>query len=94
MPTLQRRVQVLFDPDKYSALESLARSQKRSVGSVVREAVDDRLQRLTKDRMAAFERLLASARSEEGVEEDWETIKASFESRPYLGAWADETPPA
>ena len=85
---------MLFDPEKYDRLESLARSENRSVGSVVRELVDDRLERSVKERVAALERLLASARSEDGVEEDWETIKATFESRPYLGAWADETPPA
>ena len=34
-----KRVEVLFEPKEYSQLEQIARVKKRSVGSLVREAV-------------------------------------------------------
>ncbi|MCY7411533.1 MAG: ribbon-helix-helix protein, CopG family [Salinibacterium sp.] len=43
MAILERRVQVLFDPAQYAALEAEAAAQRQSVASVIREAVDERL---------------------------------------------------
>ncbi|MDR1295155.1 MAG: hypothetical protein LBK59_09430 [Bifidobacteriaceae bacterium] len=59
MSTNDRRAQVLFAPEQYQSLESLALRQKRSVGSVVREAVDDLLARQRDDRVAALTIVLA-----------------------------------
>lgn len=36
---LRKRVEVLFDQDKYTYLEHLARREKTSVGNLIREAV-------------------------------------------------------
>lgn len=36
---LKKRVEILFEPSEYRRLEEIARAQKRSVGSMVREAV-------------------------------------------------------
>ena len=36
---LKKRVEVLFEKDKYTYLEHLARREKTSVGSLIREAV-------------------------------------------------------
>ena len=37
---LKKRVEILFEPLEYRRLEEIARTRKRSVGSVVREAVE------------------------------------------------------
>lgn len=85
MATLQRRVQVLFDPDKYERLESLARSENRSVGSVVRELVDDHLAQAPNERVAALRRFLSMTSEDKGATESWESTKAAIESSAYLG---------
>ncbi|MDR0626718.1 MAG: ribbon-helix-helix protein, CopG family [Bifidobacteriaceae bacterium] len=84
MAALERRAQILFTSDQYAELERLARRNGQSVGSIIREAVDERLARPRSAKLAALDRLLASTagRSEEDPG-DWETIKAGFE-RSYL----------
>lgn len=42
MRELTRRLHVLFSDQKFHALERVARAQKRSVGSLIREAVEGR----------------------------------------------------
>jgi hypothetical protein len=37
---LKKRVEVLFEPSEYHQLEEVAHARRRSVGSVVREAVE------------------------------------------------------
>lgn len=83
MATLERRVQVLFDPAMYAALEAEALSQRQSVAAVIREAVNDRLDRRRVPRREALERLLAGADSE-GPPIEWDIEKETFE-RAYLG---------
>ena len=83
MATLERRVQVLFDPAMYAALEAEALSQRQSVAAVIREAVNDRLDRRRVPRREALERLLASA-DNEGSPIEWDIEKETFE-RAYLG---------
>ena len=78
MATLDRRVQVLFDPARYAALEAEAAAERQSVAALIREAVDERLSRNKKSRRDALERLLASA-DETGPPIDWEEEKESFE---------------
>jgi predicted DNA-binding ribbon-helix-helix protein len=40
MATLTKRVQVLLDPFRYHRLDEIARSRNRSVGALIREAID------------------------------------------------------
>ena len=40
MKALAKRLQVLFSEQKYHALERIARAKKRSVGALIREAVE------------------------------------------------------
>ena len=80
MATLERRVQVLFDPAQYAALEQEAAEQRQSVASVIREAVDERLSRRRTDAQAALARLFASADAHPTPGPiDWEEEKDSFE---------------
>lgn len=70
---LKKRVEVLFDPAEYRRLEEIARSQQRSVGSIVREAVEKYVVRPTdEERRKAFEWLLSQ---EMDIESDWEKVK-------------------
>jgi hypothetical protein len=80
MATLERRVQVLFDPAQYAALEQEAADQHRSVAAVIREAVDERLQRRRSTQSEALARLFARA-DEHPVSGpiDWEAEKDSLE---------------
>lgn len=79
MATLDRRVQVLFDPAMYAALEAEALAERQSVASVIREAVEQRLDRRRLPRREALEKLLSSA-DPDGAPIDWEAEKESFES--------------
>ena len=73
---LQRRVQVLFDTDQYAALERKAAAERLSVGAVIREAVDDWLQRRATDKQAALARLMARAEADPvPAPENWDEFK-------------------
>jgi hypothetical protein len=86
MPRLQRRVQILFDPVQYAALEEEAAALKQSVASIIREAVADRLDRRKRSKRDAFERLLSrSMAADVPAPIDWEKEKDEFER----GALAD-----
>ena len=80
MATLDRRVQVLFDPVQYTALEREASATNRSVGAIVREAVSERLRATTTSKQQALARMLerADALPDLGAI-DWEAEKDSFE---------------
>ena len=80
MPTLQRRVQILFDPVQYAPLEEEAAANRQSVASIIREAVADRLNRRKRSKREAFERL-ASRSTAAGVPAptDWQKEKDEFE---------------
>jgi hypothetical protein len=80
MPTLARRVQVLFDPDEYARLEAEARQRHRSVGSIVRESVRRTLAQQTPRRQAALARLLDRADAVPSAQVgDWQAVKDGFE---------------
>jgi hypothetical protein len=84
MATLDRRVQILLDPAQYAALEHEASVHNRSVASLIREAVDERLNRSKKTRVEALERLFARADAQPpGAPIDWDEEKESFE-REFL----------
>jgi hypothetical protein len=80
MATLERRVQVLFDAERYAELEAEATASHQSVGALIREAVDDRLARRRRSAREALDQLWASAdaRPTPGAI-DWSTEKSAFE---------------
>lgn len=84
MATLERRVQVLFDPAQYAALEAEAVAQRQSVAAVIREAVDEKLRTRRSTQQEALARLFASADTDPSLGPiNWEAEKDSFE-REYL----------
>ncbi|MBX3194229.1 MAG: hypothetical protein KF727_03895 [Microbacteriaceae bacterium] len=80
MATLERRVQVLFDPTQYAALEAEANEHRQSVAAVIREAVDERLRMRKSSRQEALARFLAigDAHPTPGPI-NWDEEKDSFE---------------
>jgi hypothetical protein len=81
MAVLQRRVQVLFDPGQYAALEAEAAAERRSVAAVIREAVDDRLRRRRQSKHDALAELFALADADPvAAPEDWEAFKDDLEA--------------
>lgn len=80
MATLERRVQVLFDPARYAALEDLAATERMSVGALIRQAVDERLDRVRKTKREALGALLAIAEAHPSPGPiDWDAEKELFE---------------
>jgi hypothetical protein len=79
MPVLDRRVQILFDAERYEALVALARQEGQSVGATVRALVDERLARVSHRRAAALDSLIASWDEKPSAVADWDEVKASFD---------------
>lgn len=80
MATLERRVQVLFDPAQYAALEAEATAHRQSVAAVIREAVDERLRRRKSSQQEALARFLASGDAHPTPGPiDWNEEKDSFD---------------
>ena len=60
MPQLTRRVQVLFSPQQYARLETIAKAQGTSVGALIRQAVEKLyLQSDKAERLQAVRRMAA-----------------------------------
>lgn len=80
MSLLERRLQVLLDADRFARLEAESRSTGKSVGSIVRGAID--LHFAAEDavdvRAAAAARLLAATEQPVGVEPEWRESKAAL----------------
>lgn len=83
MATLDRRVQVLFDPAVYAALETEAEAERQSVASIIRDAVDERLRTRKTTKQEALDRLFASGDKNPSGPIDWKAEKDSLE-REYL----------
>lgn len=80
MATLARRVQVLFDPAQYAALEAEASAERQSVAAIIREAVDDRLRARRSTQQEALQRLFARADANPTAGPiDWDKEKDGFE---------------
>ncbi|RGE20757.1 ribbon-helix-helix protein, CopG family [Leucobacter sp. wl10] len=80
MATLEKRVQVLFDPERYAALEAEARIRGVSVGAFIREAVDERVNALHRRKTEILERMLARAdAAPQDPLPDWNDLKADYE---------------
>ena len=75
---LTKRVEILFDPEHYRIIEHLARSQGKTVGALVRNAVEQQyLGPAAEHRRAAVQQLLS-------MESDisWEEAKEIIEKDP------------
>jgi predicted DNA-binding protein len=68
------RTQVLLSPEQHRRLKRLARQERRSVGAVIREAVDAYTGSSTDDRREALDRLMGLA----APVDDWEVMKAQI----------------
>ena len=76
---LKKRVEILFEPSKYHKLEGMAQAEGRSVGSLVREAVERYVLRPAREeRREALEWILSG-------EDDlgsWEELKEAISRGP------------
>jgi hypothetical protein len=81
MSVLERRLQVLVDQRRYSLLEQESKRTGRSVGSIVREALDRHFDVGADQarRAEAAARILAYP-GDEGPGEDWADMKAAYEA--------------
>ncbi len=71
---LKKRVEVLFEPSQYRRLEEIAQAKKRSVGSMIREAVAKYVSGPTEERRRQAAEWIASQTFEE-IGGDWEQVK-------------------
>jgi Ribbon-helix-helix protein, copG family. len=76
------RTQVLLSPEQLARLKRIAVREGRSVGSVIREAVDSFVEAGSDSR----ERALQSILSMNAPVDDWEVMKAQI-MRSQLGDW-------
>jgi len=81
------RTQVLLSPEQLGRVKRLARQQRRSVGAVIREAVDAYTGATTDERRAAIERLLAL---QAAPVDDWEVMKAQILAGSLGQYWDEE----
>ena len=70
MSQLTRRTQVLLDEERYSRLHRRAEQTNRSIGALVREAIDVAYPVAGPTREQAFERLRKAPRADHGSPED------------------------
>ena len=68
------RTQVLLSPEQLARLKRIAEREERSVGSVIREAVDSFVEAEPDRRQRALKRLLAM----NAPVEDWDVMKAQI----------------
>ena len=76
------RTQVLLSPEQVRRLKRLAARDGRSVGAVIREAVDAFVMSEPDARQRAVERMLAM----DAPVDDWEVMKAQI-LKSQLGEW-------
>jgi hypothetical protein len=86
------RTQVLLSPEQLRRVKRLARRERRSVGAIIRAAVDAYTETSAVDgaRRAAFERLLAL---EPAPVDDWEVMKAQILVGSLGEHWEEERGP-
>ena len=77
MATPTKRVQVLLDPFQYQRLDEIARQRNRSVGALIREAIDRvYLQHDMDERLEAVRALTAMQLPVAGWEQmEWESVE-------------------
>jgi len=76
------RTQVLLSPEQLARLKRIAARDGRSVGSVIRDAVDSFVEAAPDSR----ERALRSIMSMNAPVDDWEVMKEQIQ-RSQLGDW-------
>lgn len=87
---LKKRVEILFDPAEYRRLEEIAHSKGRSVGSVVRDAVEKYVLRPTEEEKRKALAWMAAQRGPVGSpEEIKEDILAALDEAIEKGLEAD-----
>lgn len=82
MCMFSERTQVLLSPEQLARLKRIAERDGRSVGSVIREAVDSFVEAEPDRRQRALKRLLAM----NAPVDDWEVMKAQI-MKSQLGNW-------
>ncbi len=82
MRMFTERTQVLLSPEQLARLKRIAARDGRSVGSVIREAVDSFVEAEPDRRQRALERLFAL----NAPVDDWEVMKAQI-LESQLGHW-------
>ncbi len=82
MCMFSERTQVLLSPEQLARLKRIAARDGRSVGSVIRDAVDSFVEAEPDSR----ERALQSILSMNAPVDDWEVMKAQI-MRSQLGDW-------
>lgn len=80
MSVLERRLQILIDRERFARLEAESRETGRSIGSIVRAAIDLHFDSASADaaRAAAAHRLLEATSSPAGAEPAWAESKAAI----------------
>lgn len=88
MSALERRLQVLLDAERFARLEAESASTGRSIGAIVRTAIDQHFSTasLERTRAAAGRRILAATATPSGVEPDWAESKATLVAERELPA--------
>lgn len=82
MCMFSERTQVLLSPEQVARLKRIAHRQGRSVGAIIREAVDAFVESEPDSRMRAARELL----SLNAPVDDWEVMKEQI-ARSQLGDW-------
>lgn len=82
MCMFSERTQVLFSPDQIARLKRIAAREGRSVGAVIREAVDAFVESEPDSRRRAARELI----SLNAPVDDWEVMKEQI-ARSQLGDW-------
>ena len=82
MCMFSERTQVLLSPEQLARLKRIAEKDGRSVGAVIREAVDSFVEAEPDRRQRALKRMLAM----NAPVEDWEIMKAQI-LKSQLGDW-------
>ena len=83
MPPLTRRTQILLDERQYTALERRASASGRSVASLIREAIDEKLGHAddAARRRAAIRSFLDAPAPGHAREPDWSEVKDDLRDR-------------
>ena len=80
MSALERRLQILVDDERFARLEAESRNTGRSVGAIVRGAIDVHFEATAgvSVRSSAAHRLLERTAVPDGVEPDWAESKVAI----------------
>lgn len=87
MSTLERRLQLLLDQERYERVAAEAKESGRSVNAVIREAIDAHYPPGAEARSVAWQRFFDLTDSHQsGPAETLEEIKASLDER-FTTSW-------